>query len=914
MAESFNCKKCGKPVRAHAKFCPHCGEKTNDENTTGILSFDDFFVEDDQTPEQPRGESEPEPEETPEQPEEETDRPVKPVFSFRDRQRKRKVKMIDDTLELPIEEIQQEIARRRERERLEQRSPDEKAAEKQKMSDEFEKLKKKHGEPEILISEDEILRAEDRPEKKSVFSRARDYLLGVDLDDIEGVDVKEEEAKEEKKARRFLRGEKDRKKESIDTILEPEDPGSEPAEPARTETTKPEEQEVREEQNVPVLSVPKTDAEKVEAKRLGKFSEEQTEDVKKTTWFGTLFDRKRNQTEEEMVVPLEAKAETVAEDEPADEPEPAAAIEETDAEQPEATPEQTKRRRNILLGVAAALLLAVGLGLFFTGNYMSDPLRLTESFAQAVEAEDMNAIAGMLHADGTQVTEESLEPFHQMLQNPDYKATLLSSLQTFDAQNGRSQDADVWIEEAGSRYYFFNAYRMHIKTFEVEPTVTYPGTQIRVDGGEPITVSPGEPVTVGPLLPGEHTIQSVYDGGVNPLHADTAVELTSSNETLEENRLAVNLANPGKYATFSSPQPEAMVLLNGEEIGKVKDLGEDGLRIGPFEDPVQLQLRLDTPLGQVTSEEKTADTDGTALDFTFPNMVEISDYHDEATLIVNGEETGAQGKDFIPFGRMVGPLTPEDTVQMEMVLEGRTTRSHVVTVGENESLRFSYWTTYIFPWAYSDATVYLDGEDTGQTVYQLAGDDMTAELLNSYETIQIEKSYPWGTFESNTVSLADSSTLNFSINPMNNTLYRQLQDAVVTFLEEDAFAISNLKPDNYSNIEDPLLSERRSYIQNLIDEKTRVVRVSETANFDMGSIQFDDEDTYYARITETYSYHYQEYEAGIFRPVRLQMQEAQEVFQHALRYDASAGKWKIYENRRQDSMGQSNTESVDLAY
>ena len=935
MADTKQCRHCGKPVRAHAKFCPHCGEHTGSENASGILSFDDFFEEETPEADEPTAEETTEPatsddekniredEPEPADDEKETDSSseeakARPIFSFRDKERKRKAKLLDDTLELPIEEIQREIARRRERDRAQARSPEEKAAEKQTLNETFEKLKSSHDEPDVLIPEDEILKEEDRQEKKSLFSRARNYLLGIDTGDIEGVDVKKEEALEQEKARRSYR-----KKTEPAEPIEREEPDRTPESAVLSTPKKQEEKQEPaaihqepEKKAERVLSVPVAEEEKKEPVRGPEFSDEQQDEVKKSTWFGTLFDRKRDAEEEELVAKVERPEprEDAREEVPADTGVPAAATG-TDGEPEEEKQTSGNKRRNIILAVAAALLLVAGLGLYFTGNYMSDPLRMTEAFEQAVEQEDQNAIAGMLHADGTPVTAETLAPFYAMLENPEYRQTLLSSLRTFNEENGRSEEADVWIEEAGERYFIFNAYQMNIKTFELIPEVTYPNTQVQVVGAEPVSASPDAPAVIGPLLPGVYTVQSVYEGGLNPLHAQTTVELTTENEAVTDDRMTVGLSNVGQFATVSSTQEEAIVLVNGEELGKAKDLGEEGLRIGPFEDPVQVQLRLDTPIGSVTTQEQTIATDGETAAFdTFPNMVEISDYHDEANVIVNGEPTGAQGKDFIPYGRLIGPVQPEDTLQMEMELEGRMTKSNVVTVGDSESLRFSYWKTFEFPWKYSNSIVYLDGESTGQSVYQLAGDDMAVDLLNSYENIQLLRSYPWGTFESNVVTLAEPRTLEFSFNPVNSTLYRQLQDAVVTHLEEDAFAISNLKPDNYSNIEDPLLSERRSYIQNLIDERTRIVRVSDTANFDMNSIQFDDEDTFYARITETYVYHYQEYEAGIFRPIRLEMQEAQEVMQHALRYDSDRGKWIIYENRPRDSMGQGNVESIDLAY
>ncbi len=301
MADSLQCKHCGKPVRAHAKFCPHCGEKTGVSQGTGILSFDDFFDEESEKireeepiTTEPEAEEDTPMEEAPADgeetaPEAETEEAPRTIFTFRDREKRRKVKMLEDTLELPIEEIQREIARRRERERLELRSPEEKQAEKEKMAAEFDKLKEQHGDAEVLIPESEILQDGDRQEKKSLFSRARDYLLGIDVEDIEGVDVKAEEAREQEKVDRILYGKSDASDPEGVEDYEPEIVSP----PIREAAPKPEEaqatlsDEKETEDSIPVLSVP------TRASR---------EKIQKTTWFGTLFDRKRDRTEEEMVI------------------------------------------------------------------------------------------------------------------------------------------------------------------------------------------------------------------------------------------------------------------------------------------------------------------------------------------------------------------------------------------------------------------------------------------------------------------------------------------------------------------------------------------------------------------------------------------------------------------------------------
>ncbi len=922
------CHKCGNTLRPNAKFCPRCGAKTGETaNSMGIFSFDDFFSEEDEhkkeikdalekaasKPSEPKPEPVPEPEKVTEPVQKESSdlKSPKGIFTFRDRDREKrnKVKILDDTLELPIEEIQREIERRREKERYDNRPDAEKEAGKKHMAGLFENLKESQ-KGDVLIPEDEILTKDDLPEKQSLLGKAKRFLLGTDAPDIEGVDVKEGEEAEGEKVRRVRQEKsKEEKKTGWRAILgiQEEEPASEePAaieEKPAEETLPPLQEETIE---APVfVSIAKEEkmVDSVETDEPDLDTDEFEEPQPELTWFQRIFgvkqeDEEARPEEEPVVVASDAVEEEVVSE-----------------ETPKPPKEKMPTKKKLMYGgIAAAILLAIGIGLFYTGDYMTNPLRLSENFATALEEDDMDKIAGMLHADGASVTAKTLEPFKSLLNDPEYKANLLASLSAFDETAGRTPDADVWIEETGSQYWLFNSYSMKIKTFSINPLVTYPNTKVSVDGAEPIDVSPEKPISITALLPGPHNITSSYTEGLTPLNASADVTLTTTNKSLKDGMLVTDLKNVGKFATFTSPQEEANVMINGEDKGKVKDMAAGGFKFGPFDTPVKVQLKLDTPLGSVLTETVEAKDDGQAIAFTFPNMVEISEYHDEATIYINGENKGVLGKALIPFHRMIGPVKPEDTIQLEMMQEGKLTKSNVLTVGDNEKLLFSYSKPFTFSWGYSNAIVILDGVNTGKTVYDLAGDDMIADILNSYETISISKKFPWGTFESDTLSLAEAGTLDFTINSMNDTLIRQLQSAVVKYLEEDAYAISNLKPDNYSNITDPLLSERRSYIQKLVDENHRIVRVSDKAHFDMNSIQFDDEDgDYYARITEQYVYHFQEYQGGIFRPIRLEMTEARENIQHAMRYDANRGEWVIYENRPKDSIGE-NTEAIDLAY
>lgn len=937
------CHKCNQPLRPNAKFCPHCGTKFDEDpkkRASGILSYDDFFSDEDSKAEEPIDvkEDAKAPEtpitktaETPKQ-EEPTDEKPKSIFTFRDKEKEKrnKVKILDDTLELPIEEIQREIERRREKERMDARTDEEKEAGKREMAGFFDKLK--DNQSDVLIPEDEIIDEADRPEKKTLFGKARSFLLGTDAPDIEGVDVQKVEASEEEKVKKAKEEQKAKPKSTWKSMLGIDEDPDIPEEPVMTSVptedlvSDNDEPEVvlQEPQVVPpevyeddvtddvASDEPPKEVFVVDDTVVDEIPQEE-KDGSELSWFQRIFGVKVDDDEEAAEGKPEKKSKVkpvVAGDVVTDSP----IFADRDDEGETEVSDKPKKNPWIYAGIAAAILLVAGIGLFFTGDYMTNPLRLSENFSEAVETGDVDAMAGMLHADGASVNAQTLAPFQELLKNEEYKTELLTNLQAFNEEEGRTPDGDVWIEETGSKYLFFKAYTMKMKTFAITPEVSYPNTQISVDGGDPVNVSPDKPQTFAALLPGPHTITSTYTGGLSPLSKTADVTLTSGNDALVDGKYTADLKNAGKFATFTSPQEEAVVLINGEEKGKVKDMAKQGLKFGPFDAPVKVELRLDTPFGQVKSGEKQAQKDGEALEFTFPNMVEISDYHDEATIYINGETKGVTGKDLIPFHRMIGPVKPEDTIQMEMMQEGKLTKSNVLTVGDNEKLLFSYSKPFTFPGQYANAIVILDGVNTGQTAYEMAGDDMVADILNSYSTIQISKKFPWGTFESDTLDLDEAKTLNFSINSMNDTLIRQLQSAVVKFLEEDAFAVSNFKPDNYSNIENPLLSERRAYIESLQEENKRIVRVGDKAHFDMGSIQFDDEDgDYYARITEAYVYFYQEYQGGIFRPIRLDMTEAREVYQHAMRYDANQGEWVIYENRPKDSIGD-NVESFDLAY
>lgn len=1027
MAENKNCEKCGNALREHAKFCPKCGHPVqNAENTGGILSFDDFFVDDTKHEKTHEAHDTPTVEDKtidavlPPNKEEQksADKDKKKVFGFKEKDKRKKVKVLEDTLELPIEEIQREIEKRKHEPKNSEAQDNRKH-----MEGLYDRFRGKND--DVLIPESEIVKDEDKKEKKGLFSQAKSYLMGTDNEDIEGVDVKAEEEREERRARAARRRKQEAErlhptreekriedsKTEKDTVKETTPPiASEAKEKATTPDKKgaPKEKQdvakkqaqvkdtpkkteggwkgffgiqkedqspaviaeekaaktnvdaakdVKQEQKPAIASTDKQEQktgvtpadknkqndkkdlekEKTVAAAVQKSQQEpnkdkvqekkqkdqkqkaaatanaQEEPKKQGGWFQSIFG---DEVQEEPVVVTPPSGQTKTKNDKTKKDKTNQKSPQKGEKKPltEAEKAKKKQTRNRILGIAAVLLLVIGTALFFTGNYVTDPMRLAESFEEVVVAKDANAIANMVNAQGTEVTAEKLGPFMTLLENEEYEAQLLENLKTVDIETGRTPDADVWIENAGKKYFFFDAYSLNMKTFSVTPNVTYADTQVYFDDEEPITVSPDTAQTITGILPGEHRLRTEYTKGLNPLTSEKTVDLQTANDTLVDNTATVDLANAGKFGSVTASQPEAELLINGTSVGKIKDLGAD-YRFGPFQEPVEAQMKLTTPLGTIDSGAQSVSDDGQKVEFTFPGMVQLPESLDEATLFVNGENTNLTGADWAPFNKMMGPLKPEDTIRAQMVIDGKSTLSNELTVGELEGEpSFSFTKTINFAWADSAARVILDGEDTGETVYGLAGDDMAAEILNSYETIAIEKDYPWGTFTSDTVEIGNGGDVRFSINSMNDRMVRQLQDAVVTYLEEDAFAVSNLKPNNYSNIENPLLAERQAMINAIIEEGTRVVRVSDQAHFDMSSVQYDDEgDEFWARISARYSYHYQEYMAGIFRPIRLEMSEASESYQFALRYDGDRGRWVIYEQRPQDGIGE-NTESFDLAY
>lgn len=925
MADHKQCEKCGNPLRPHAKFCPKCGHPVEEkDSTSGILSFDDFFED-----EKINADSVEEKVNIEENPIEHKDKiqekaeEKKKVFTFKERDKKRKVRVLEDTLELPIEEIQREIEKRRNFDRMNDRSDLEIEKDRKKMEGLYDNLKK----DDVLIPESEILDESDKPEKKGLFQQAKSYLMGTDNEDIEGVDVRAQEKEEErraKKARRRQRhGSIEPEEEKVEpVIIEQQEEKSHEIPPAVEKTETADEPIVLDEQESDepkkftsglkgIFGIQKEERQESEAKEVEEdkpvvipgpkekdicHTEKVTgiEEPKKQSWFQSIFGEEIQEAdllheEQKQVVGIS---------------------EEAQKEEKEKKPISKK-----FLAIAAALVLIAGTALFFTGNYVTDPLRLSESFTEAIQARDAETIASMVQADGTTVTAEKLGPFMTLLEDDAYETKLIENLQMIDPETGRTPEGDVWIENVGKKFLFFDAYNLHMKTFTVHPTVSYPETAVYVDDEEePIVAGPTAPPEITGLLPGEHRFRTEYTGGLNTLTSEKSANLQTANEALVDDAMMLDLSNAGKFGSITSDQPEAMVKINGTDVGKVKDIGAN-YRFGPFQDPVQVQLSLTTPLGTINTDAQSVSADGQQTDFVFPNMVQLPESFDTATLFVNGESINLTGADFAPFHRKIGPLKPEDTLAAQMEIDGKTTLSNEIIVGELEGEpNFSFTKTINFVWADSAATVILDGENAGQTVYQLAGDDMAADILNSYQTIAIEKKYPWGTFTSDTVEIGGGGDVRFAIDSMNDTLIRQLQDAVVTYLEEDAYAISNLKTNNYSNIEDPLLTERQALIQGLIDTRERVVRVSDQAHFDMSSIQFDDEgDAFWARISAQYVYNYQEYMAGIFRPIRLEMTEAFESYQFAMRYDANLNRWVIYEQRPIDGIGE-NTESFDLAY
>jgi uncharacterized membrane protein YvbJ len=173
-----------------------------------------------------------------------------------------------------------------------------------------------------------------------------------------------------------------------------------------------------------------------------------------------------------------------------------------------------------------------------------------------------------------------------------------------EAQAGNDEGAFLYLnKKAGKRWILFDDYELQVKRYMVPVQANFEGVRILVNGKEAGALDKVEDqLQVGPLLPGEHTIEAVYEGEYTTLKKVEKLALFP----LAGYEDKVELMLEGEYVNITSNNPDARIFINGVNIElKV----EGGQRIGPIavDGSNTLFLEAAYPWATVLSDETPID-------------------------------------------------------------------------------------------------------------------------------------------------------------------------------------------------------------------------------------------------------------------------------------------------------------------
>ena len=115
----------------------------------------------------------------------------------------------------------------------------------------------------------------------------------------------------------------------------------------------------------------------------------------------------------------------------------------------------------------------------------------------------------------------------------------------------------------GKRWLLYDDYELKLRQYMIPVLTNIEGAQITVDGIQVAVASDVESkVEVGPLLPGEYTIEAVYEGEYTTIKKAEKLSLFPMNEFED----TLELVLEGDYVKVSANTPAARILINGEDI------------------------------------------------------------------------------------------------------------------------------------------------------------------------------------------------------------------------------------------------------------------------------------------------------------------------------------------------------------
>ncbi|WP_186579948.1 zinc ribbon domain-containing protein [Aquibacillus kalidii] len=269
------------------------------------------------------------------------------------------------------------------------------------------------------------------------------------------------------------------------------------------------------------------------------------------------------------------------------------------------------KKRLIAIIIPILVLLGVSTCGYFYAKSITEPLHIVDEFKSAVEEKDVNKLQELFISqdDAEQLNKSDIEKIADFLHDHPENLNQTVDALNEEVEEGESQEHNwLSLKKDGTKYYFFDDYKLEVQPISLRLTANFSGTEIYVND-KFVETYDNEPIMIDQLTPGLYTVRAVYSGEFG----DFEKELDIQTLEYEVADISTNIEFDGHYISFKTNNPDSILYINGEEIGKLSKLKE----YGPVatNGSMSFQARYDYPWGQVVSKEVSVqDTNVKSID------------------------------------------------------------------------------------------------------------------------------------------------------------------------------------------------------------------------------------------------------------------------------------------------------------
>jgi uncharacterized membrane protein YvbJ len=264
---------------------------------------------------------------------------------------------------------------------------------------------------------------------------------------------------------------------------------------------------------------------------------------------------------------------------------------------------QISQRKNFTLMIGC-ILVVILLGGYYLGSRLTSKETVIKKFEDALKEQNTGELISMVDSTdpNLKISKENLFPFILYVEKNPQNLTF-----------SRLEKAGfVKIHQSGKKWFFFDRYKINIKSFYTIISTNYDGTEIYFNKKKVGKINRDEGNTFGPFIIGEYKLKGVYKGKYATLDKEEVIEPLSNSST----EVPVNFILPENYLSINSDREDAFLFVNGkntnQRVGEIK-------RFGPvvFDGSITIHAETEINGNVIKSNETTLVEEDHGVDLIF---------------------------------------------------------------------------------------------------------------------------------------------------------------------------------------------------------------------------------------------------------------------------------------------------------